>query len=225
MKKIVRLTESELNDIIKKVINEQMYSDPSKNVYTPPKPESKPTENVNLKPVGIDTKSTQDFLMALGYDLGPKGADGYMGEFTQKAIMQFQQDNGKAPSGTLTLDQYKLLQSKANQEGNMPKTDNVKQYQQALVDKGYKIKVDGLHGPKTAAAVKDFQSKHQHLKPTGYFDPATVKQLLMPQGAGKGALLPQGAQKPNSATAAKPQVAQTTPKKQSTQPFMKNEFM
>jgi len=189
MKRVIRLTESELNNIIKKVLKEQ-ERDPdtflqrqiSKNPPLPPpepapapKPQQ-PREYVNLSRVGKDTKAVQEMLATQGYDLGPKGADGYMGPYTENAIKQFQKDNGKIATGKLTMDEYRLLQKKSFQE-KAPK-DTVRDLQQALVTLGYKIQVDGLHGPRTAAAIKHFQTKYG-INPTGHFDSKTISQIKL----------------------------------------------
>lgn len=48
--------------------------------------------------------------------------------------------------------------------------------QTALDNGGENVPIDGYIGPKTVAAVKDYQQKH-NLKATGRFDRATVKAL------------------------------------------------
>ena len=70
MKKIVKLTESDLVNIVKKVINEQLV-----NVVDTPK----------------EIKQIQQKLVNLGYDLGPSGpnkdgVDGICGDKTKLAI-------------------------------------------------------------------------------------------------------------------------------------------
>ncbi len=52
----------------------------------------------------------------------------------------------------------------------------VAQVQQVLATSGDKIKVDGIWGTKTEAALKQFQEQH-HLKVTGRLDQATDKEL------------------------------------------------
>lgn len=53
---------------------------------------------------------------------------------------------------------------------------HVKAIQKALDKSGAKLKVDGLMGKQTEAALKAFQSKHK-LKVTGTADKATLKAL------------------------------------------------
>lgn len=52
----------------------------------------------------------------------------------------------------------------------------VKEVQRALDKNGAKLKVDGLMGKETEAALRKFQAKH-HLKVTGTADKATLKAL------------------------------------------------
>jgi len=57
--------------------------------------------------------------------------------------------------------------------------------QTALNSKGAKLTVDGRMGPKTAAALRLFQSQH-NLKLTGRPDQATLKALEGPSVNGQG---------------------------------------
>jgi peptidoglycan hydrolase-like protein with peptidoglycan-binding domain len=57
------------------------------------------------------------------------------------------------------------------------KMAHVEKVQQSLNTNGANLKVDGKWGPKTTAAVKDFQKAHG-LKATGRLDKSTRAQLL-----------------------------------------------
>jgi len=179
MKRVVRLTESELNNIIKKVISEQPLADPAKYAEQLKKnqPAPRPPEMAGTKTIGKSVSEIQGYLQSLGYDLGPKGVDGYNGPLTQKALQDFQASLMQAPTGQLTLKQYQQLQYKARTEGTEVKQPSVEEIQKALVAKGYPLKVDGINGPKTMAAVKDFQTK-SNLKPTGYLDKVTAHNIV-----------------------------------------------
>lgn len=48
-------------------------------------------------PVGIDTRTLQRSLIALGYDLGPAADDGVYGEKTKDAVMSLEQTSGTVP--------------------------------------------------------------------------------------------------------------------------------
>lgn len=120
MKKIIRLTESELERIIKKVISEAPLG-----TYTPPnlaataaskapKAASIPTNiSTEKKPVpapvpktifGIGDKGPeilafQKHLAALGYNVGKNGPDGIFGPATEAAVKEFQAKYGIKVSG------------------------------------------------------------------------------------------------------------------------------
>ena len=48
-----------------------------------------------------DVRTLQQLLVALGYDLGPAGADGVAGPKTRAAVKMFQQTNGLVPDGVV----------------------------------------------------------------------------------------------------------------------------
>lgn len=67
--------------------------------------------------------------------------------------------------------------------------DEVKRLQTALNDRGYGLAVDGVYGPKTQSAVRDYQSKH-NLAADGIFGPLTSASLYgSGQSAGKAPIL------------------------------------
>ena len=55
-------------------------------------------------------------------------------------------------------------------------SDQIRKAQTALINAGYKLRVDGIEGPHTDAAVERYQRDH-HLTPTGKLDRATLQQL------------------------------------------------
>jgi Putative peptidoglycan binding domain len=55
-------------------------------------------------------------------------------------------------------------------------TTQIKQAQTALVDAGYKIRIDGIEGARTDAAVENYQRDHQ-LRVTGKLSRGTLKRL------------------------------------------------
>lgn len=121
MKKTIRMTESELKKIIKKVISEASplaapgaapapvapptisaarpdinFPDiPEKK--TPPPPPPKTIFGVGDK--GPKILAFQKNLVALGYNVGKKGADGIFGPATEAAVRDFQGKNGIKVSG------------------------------------------------------------------------------------------------------------------------------
>lgn len=85
MKKIIKLTESDLYNIVKKVLTEQL---------------------VNVVNTPEEVKKFQQLLVNQGYDLGKtgqqkNGVDGYIGRRTRGAIKDFQTKNNLKPTGVL----------------------------------------------------------------------------------------------------------------------------
>jgi peptidoglycan hydrolase-like protein with peptidoglycan-binding domain len=56
------------------------------------------------------------------------------------------------------------------------KGEDVGRVQEALKNQGFDVEVDDTYGPKTEAAVKQFQEKHG-LKADGIVGPATLAEL------------------------------------------------
>ena len=61
---------------------------------------------------GEDVKAMQEMLIQLGYDLGPKGADGIFGDKTQGAVKAFQYANGIQFDGIAGTNTLELLAAK-----------------------------------------------------------------------------------------------------------------
>ncbi len=62
-------------------------------------------------------------------------------------------------------------------------THRVEEIQAALQGKGEQVAVDGIWGPKTTAALKDFQKKNG-LSTSGRFDHKTAQKLSIPHWQG-----------------------------------------
>ena len=91
MSKIIRLTESDLTRIVKRVINEQLA-----NAKVTNKPSSE-IPNFMTMPNGVEL--VQRALLKKGYNVGMKGADGILGPRTKNAIIKYQRDNGIKQTG------------------------------------------------------------------------------------------------------------------------------
>jgi peptidoglycan hydrolase-like protein with peptidoglycan-binding domain len=91
MSKIIRLTESDLTRIVKRVINEQLA-----NAKVTNKP-SYEIPNFMTMPNGVEL--VQRALIKKGYSVGIKGADGVLGPNTKNAIIKYQKDNGIKQTG------------------------------------------------------------------------------------------------------------------------------
>lgn len=63
-------------------------------------------------------------------------------------------------------------------------SDTIRQVQQVLQDKGHNVgPIDGIYGPKTASALREFQ-RDQGLSATGRVDQQTLASLSVNEGAG-----------------------------------------
>ena len=91
MSKIIRLTESDLTRIVKRVINEQLA-----NARVTNKPSSE-IPNFMKMPNGVEL--VQLALIKKGYSVGLRGADGILGPKTKNAIIKYQKDNGIKQTG------------------------------------------------------------------------------------------------------------------------------
>ena len=94
MSKVIRLTESDLEMIIKKVIKEQ--TGPGLTSFTPGYSDYR-FNTKEMNPVGL----AQRALIKKGYSVGSKGADGVMGPNTKNAILKYQKDNGLKQTGII----------------------------------------------------------------------------------------------------------------------------
>ncbi len=82
--RIIKLTESDLEKIVKKVLKEDADALPE-------------MENVPLGKV----EAVQQALVDAGYDIGPTGVDGKFGRNTRAAVIKYQKDNGIKQTGNV----------------------------------------------------------------------------------------------------------------------------
>ncbi len=80
----------------------------------------------------------------------------------------------KMPANPCSAQKATMKKSMAHKR--VAASAHVKAIQEALNKAGAKLKVDGMMGKGTRAALKKFQSKHG-LKATGYANKATLKAL------------------------------------------------
>lgn len=114
MKKIIKLTESDLIKIVKKLIKEQVEENTdivnglielsNKNVTLINEPKKK-----SLKPFNPDTEILQNALISLGYELPKFGVDGKFGRETQRAVEEFQYENGLSVDGKVGSEDFKKM--------------------------------------------------------------------------------------------------------------------
>ena len=84
MAKIIKLTESDLERIVKRVLKEDAAPLPD-------------MENVPLGKV----EAVQQALVDAGYDIGPTGVDGVFGKNTRNAVIKYQRANGIKQTGNV----------------------------------------------------------------------------------------------------------------------------
>lgn len=121
---------------------------------------------------GVEVYAIQYLLIARGFNLG---ADGIFGNETQNNVEDFQTQKNLSEDGIVGPVTWKalIIQVQQGKSG-----EEVRAVQKLLKDKfGYNIAVDGIFGPATANAVKDFQSD-KGLAADGIVGPLTWQKLI-----------------------------------------------
>lgn len=139
MNKIIKLSESDLINIVKKVLKEQsVIGAPNYGVIGAPNygvinGKNKQDFSNNNLPSGV--VAVQNALMRKGYDVGKKGADGHFGPSTKSAVIKFQKDNRIEQTGNVGPITAKALgvqpltsatnQKSTTQQGVISKSDTL----------------------------------------------------------------------------------------------------
>jgi peptidoglycan/xylan/chitin deacetylase (PgdA/CDA1 family)/peptidoglycan hydrolase-like protein with peptidoglycan-binding domain len=140
---------------------------------------------------GTAVKQLQQALANKGYNVS---VDGAFGPGTRSAVMSFQSSMGITADGIVGSVTWGKLFTSTSTATNITLTSStsasypgvlkygsggtaVKQLQQALVNKGYKISVDGAFGPATRSAVISFQSS-KGITADGIVGPVTWGKLF-----------------------------------------------
>ncbi|MEL0588156.1 MAG: peptidoglycan-binding protein [Planktothrix rubescens PR222] len=111
---------------------------------------------------GEKVRQLQEQLKAREYDIK---ADGIYGEETRAAVIRFQESKGLKPDGIVSPETASHLgMEEVLQMGSTG--DKVRKLQTKLNARGYEIKVDGIFGEETRAAVTRFQESNS-LVPDG----------------------------------------------------------
>jgi hypothetical protein len=127
---------------------------------------------IKINDTGHEVFAIQHLLRAHGHDLN---VDGIFGPITQSRVEDFQTDNNLVEDGFVGPETWQKLiiqvqQGKTGQE--------VRAVQRLLKDKfGYNINVDGIFGPDTTNAVKQFQTA-KGLTSDGIVGPKTWQKLI-----------------------------------------------
>ncbi|PSN17657.1 hypothetical protein C7271_16580 [filamentous cyanobacterium CCP5] len=128
---------------------------------------------------GQDVLDAQQGLVRQGIVLNP---DGIYGPATAEAVKAFQRRNGLVADGIIGPNTWARLQQAGPQErplhlDNPPMTgEDVRRVQQALARMAYGTIPDGVFGPATEAAVKQFQADNG-LVVDGVVGPNTLRRL------------------------------------------------
>lgn len=121
---------------------------------------------------GEEVYAIQYLLRARGFNLN---ADGIFGNETQSNVEDFQTQNNLSEDAIVGSETWKalIIQVQQGKSG-----EEVRAVQKLLKDKfGYNIAVDGIFGPATANAVKDFQTS-KGLSADGIVGPLTWQKLI-----------------------------------------------
>lgn len=150
---------------------------------------SNPFVGLQYGSIGADVKSLQNALIAAGIKVRG-GADGVFGPATQAAVKEFQASQGLKQSGKVNAKTAGAISSGAKVGGGSAITglkvgalgNTVKSLQQALIDAGINVRggADGIFGPATANALKEFQTS-QGLEATGVVNDKTAAALADPK--------------------------------------------
>lgn len=121
---------------------------------------------------GPEVYAVQQLLVAHGESLT---VDGKFGAQTKSRVQHFQSQNGLNADGIVGPKTWPKLIVQVKQGSHGPAVSAV---QNLLKNKfGYSLSVDGLFGPDTAAAVKDYQGNH-NLSVDGIVGPITWQSLV-----------------------------------------------
>lgn len=96
MKKIIKLTEKDISQIVKKILQEQRN-------FVQGLPPIKKGDS------GEEVRNYQQRLLNIGYDLGPRGADGVFGSRTEKAVKHFQTTQKLPATGVIDQQTRNLM--------------------------------------------------------------------------------------------------------------------
>ncbi len=137
---------------------------------------------------GEPVRDVQDRLLSLGYGHEPD-LPGEFGPGTVAAVERFQTDRGLDPDGVVGQRTWQTIVESGYHLGDrvlyhrrpMLRGDDVAELQRRLNDLGFDAdKVDGIFGPLTASAIREFQ-QNRGMGEDGIAGPAVVAELVAVQ--------------------------------------------
>jgi len=163
---------------------------------------------------GSEVVEVQKRLAGLGYSLYPTGADGIFGPATERAVQKFQRDSGLSTTGRVGARTWQRLLEGSFELGDRLlylrspyfRGRDVRKLQRWLTILGFKPggKVDGIFGPFTETAAREFQGA-SGIAADGIVGPETIasfRALGRALGANRGSSYPKvrgAARRPTSA--------------------------
>jgi N-acetylmuramoyl-L-alanine amidase len=141
-------------------------------------------ELIRLGDTGERVTDVQGRLSALGSDI-PTSERGTFGEATGRAVRAFQEQRGLTADGMVGEDTWRTLVEASWTLGDRVlyfrspnlRGDDVRELQDRLMTLGFDAwRVDGIFGPRTAEAVRDFQ-RNIGLTPDGIVVAETIRAL------------------------------------------------
>lgn len=142
---------------------------------------------------GAAAADVQNRLIALGFAVAPEERGGAFGPGTEAAVREFQQRRGLMVDGLVGPETWRELVEASWRLGDRTlylrspsmRGDDVRQLQERLSALGFDLgRVDGIFGPRTAAAVREFQANYG-LPADGIVGDATLRALAgLPHLAG-----------------------------------------
>lgn len=122
----------------------------------------------NLKKA-MTPKQYLEFIKADGYATSSSYINSCMSVISRHDLERFDDGGEVVPAGNPYKRTDNIMKSGS-------KGESVKWLQYVLNEKGYNIKIDGIYGPKTTEAVKDYQTK---VFADGICGPLTIDMLII----------------------------------------------
>lgn len=104
--------------------------------------------------------------------------------FSAIAADEAKESKSQQPQAQSSQSQGQKSEGQASQSasaGQSQSSERVKQVQQKLSEAGHQLEVDGIMGPKTQAALKEYQEK-KGLQASGQLDQETLAELEIGEG-------------------------------------------